>query len=283
MTAVTTDWRGDWTAKEPAYVGYAWAPNEGGSYEQRGDGLLYRDLGLDSASEGQIGCSRLRVDDAEQAADWRSLDVDFDFLYVLRGSARIETPDGQGALLKDGGAAVQRGGAPYRFAELSEDFEAVHVTAPAAYELLRGDAALAAARTPAEAPVFTHNTDDQYKRGDGPRAFFLYRDLGTRGATDGRIHFHVVRATETGLGTGWHYHTMSQWFMVIGGSADISVEDHPKQPLGWGDAMCVGSGDRMRHNVTDFSADYLVLEMCVPAEYDTIAVGRPEGGAETPI
>jgi hypothetical protein len=33
----------------------------------------------------------------------------------------------------------------------------------------------------------------------------------------------------------------------------------------------------MRHNVTDFSADYLVLEMCIPAEYETIAVDEPEG------
>jgi mannose-6-phosphate isomerase-like protein (cupin superfamily) len=132
-------------------------------------------------------------------------------------------------------------------------------------------------------PIYTHDGDDQYRRGDGPRAFFLYRDLATRGSTGDRIHFHIVRATEAGLGTGWHYHTMSQWFMVIGGHADISVEDHPKQPLGRGDAMCIGSGPQMRHNVTDFSSDYLVLEMCIPADYDTIAVDRPEGGAGTPV
>ena len=43
--------------------------------------------------------------------------------------------------------------------------------------------------------------------------------------------------------------------------------------------MCVGRGPHMRHNVTNFSGDYAVLEMCVPAEYDTIAVDAPEGAA----
>jgi hypothetical protein len=33
----------------------------------------------------------------------------------------------------------------------------------------------------------------------------------------------------------------------------------------------------MRHNVTSFSGDYLVLEMCIPAEYDTVGVDEPDG------
>jgi quercetin dioxygenase-like cupin family protein len=283
MTAINTDWRSGWTASQPAYVGYAWAPNSGGDYRAADDGLLHRDLGLDAASDGRIGCERVRLASGQQVGDWRRLDVDFDFLYVLRGTIEIETADGQHVVLGTGGCAVQPGHTAYRYTHATSDLDAVHVTSPARYELLRGEAALAASVMPERPGVFTHDSDDQYKRGDGPRAFFLYRDLGTRAVTEGRIHFHVVRATEPGLGTGWHYHTMSQWFMVIGGSANISVEDHPKQPLGWGDAMCVGSGEHMRHNVTDFSSDYLVLEMCVPADYATIATDRPEGGAQTPI
>ena len=118
--------------------------------------------------------------------------------------------------------------------------------------------------------------DTEFKRG-GLRDFFLYRDLETRAATDGRLHIHVVRATEAGPGTGWHYHTMAQWFMVIGGSAVIRVEDQPRQELGWGDSMCIGRGPRMRHEIADHSADYLVLEVCVPAAYSTVAVDEPAG------
>lgn len=284
MSATRSAWRTGWTAEDPAYVGFAWAPNDGGTYEPlKDDGLVARDLGLDAASTGVIGANRIRVADAEAAGDWRSLDADFDFLYVISGSVRVDGGDGRSVTLGTGGCAVHPSRYAYRFAGFSDDFEAVHITSPAEVQIARGDAARRAAGAPAHEPIYTHDLDDQYRRGDGPRAFFLYRDLGTRGPTSDRIHFHVVRATEPGVGTGWHYHSMSQWFMVIGGSADISVEDHRKVALGWGDAMCIGAGAAMRHNVTDFSADYLVLEMCIPAEYETIAVPRPEGGAQTPI
>jgi hypothetical protein len=80
-------------------------------------------------------------------------------------------------------------------------------------------------------PNVTREAPDSYEMGNGPRKFFLYRDLETRGETENRIHIHLVRATEPGEGTGWHYHTMAQWFMVVGGTSNIGVEDHDLQPL----------------------------------------------------
>ena len=79
----------------------------------------------------------------------------------------------------------------------------------------------------------THDSRDRYFAGAGPRAFFEYRDTGTRAATDERIHIHVVHATGTAVeeGTGWHYHTMAQWFMVLDGAADIRIEDGPRKHL----------------------------------------------------
>jgi hypothetical protein len=268
-------WRDGWTAGEPAEIGFAWAAADGGAYaDLRGDGLLYRDLGLEQASGGALGVQRVRVGDAAAASQWRTLDVDFDFLYVLAGSANVENEDGDTASFGTGGCAVHPGGMRYRLTDLSPDFEAVHVTAPASFELTLGESGGGRASEPA---VYTHELPENYVKGNGPRAYFSYRDLGTRGPTDGRIHFHIVRASEAGPGTGWHYHSMAQWFMVIGGSAVIRVEDRPHQPLKPLDAMCVGRGPRMRHNVTKFSADYAVLEMCIPAEYETTAVDEPEG------
>lgn len=279
MTQQTSDWRTGWTAESPVEIGYAWAPNEGGEHVRRaGDGLLYRDLGVRAASNGTVGVSRLRVGDAALAEGWRLLDTDFELLYVLRGTVTIEGEDGEAVRLGVGGAAVHPARHPYRLRDISADFDAVHITSPADVEVIHGEAALGAERgAQAHAPLYTHDTDDEYRRGDGPRAFFSYRDLGTRAATDERVHIHVVRAHEAGPGTGWHFHTMAQWFMVIGGSANIAVGERPLQPLVWGDAMCIGRGEHMRHNVSDFSADYLVLEMCVPASYDTIAVEAPAG------
>jgi hypothetical protein len=33
----------------------------------------------------------------------------------------------------------------------------------------------------------------------------------------------------------------------------------------------------MRHDFTDFTHDYAVVEMCVPADYETIPVDKPDG------
>src|SRR5690606_8170998 len=112
---------------------------------------------------------------------------------------------------------------------------------------------------------YSNDDFENYELGNGPRKFFYYRDLGTKEQTDGRIHLHLVQATEPGAGTGWHYHSMAQWFMILRGTSTIAVEDHTYQPLVRGDAMCVGRGPDMRHNVAPFSRDYVVLEMCVPA------------------
>jgi hypothetical protein len=75
---------------------------------------------------------------------------------------------------------------------------------------------------------------------------------------------------------------MAQWFMIVGGESWIRVEDRPTEHITVGDSMCIGSGEHMRHNVAPFSGDYAVLEMCVPAEYDTVAVPPPEGADTAP-
>jgi quercetin dioxygenase-like cupin family protein len=278
-TREQSGWRGGWTAIDPPEIGFAWAPNIGGGEVER-DGLLWRELGLEETSGGALGVRRFKVGEPEAAARWRSLDVDFDFLYVLRGAVTVANELGEEVRFTTGSSALHPGGLSYRLADFSEDFEAVQVTSPARYEVVVGSPPSPSGEGTAwagAAPVYTHDGEEQYAAGGGPREFFVYRDLRTREPTDGRVHFHVIRATEPGRGTGWHFHTMAQWFMVVGGSAVISVEDRPRQPLAPGDSMCVGRGPRMRHNVSDFSADYRVLEMCIPAEYDTVTVSEPEG------
>ena len=166
----------------------------------------------------------------------------------------------------------------------SPDLEYVQITVPAEPKTIRGNGSDLTARDEADQrqPVYTFDTDDMYALGAGPRSFFKYRDLGTRGPTNRRIHIHIVRATEPGPGTGWHYHSMAQWFMILGGSSVIRIEERPKQELNVLDSMCIGRGANMRHNVAPYSGDYRVLEMCIPANYDTTAVPPPEGADAAP-
>jgi quercetin dioxygenase-like cupin family protein len=123
------------------------------------------------------------------------------------------------------------------------------------------------------------NRKEAFKRGDGPRNFFTYRDVGATALTDGRIKIHD--GEETGLGTvevpaggtGWHNHTMSQFFMVLNGEEVIEVEGYGKIRMVAGDAMTLGAG--MRHNVSALTADFSAFEMCLPAEYETTPQSAP--------
>ena len=57
---------------------------------------------------------------------------------------------------------------------------------------------------------FTHIKDNQTEYvGGGLRDFFLYKDLGLKEATDGKVLAHITKANlppENSGGTGWHIH-----------------------------------------------------------------------------
>jgi quercetin dioxygenase-like cupin family protein len=286
--AQDTKWLTGWTAREPLQIDYIDVPAGSGTWEKGlRPHLEYRDLGLAAATGGRMASQHIRATGraGEMRDDWHYHDLDFQFFYVLRGSITIETEHGDVVVLGPGASGYQPPLYRHREYDFTEDYEVVAIYAPATFETVHGfDAPLPERATGLAAdrrPVYTHDTDDAYEMGAGPRKFFKYRDLGTREPTDGRIHIHVVRATgQPGEGTGWHYHTMAQWFMILDGFSDIRVEDRPRQRLRAGDTMCIGAGPEMRHNVAPYSGDYAVLEMCVPAEYETIAVEAPDGAAE---
>lgn len=270
----TIEWRGDWSVEAPADIGYAWAPNEGGDYVPAADGFEWRDLGVDAASNGVLGVTRGRVADRSRASEWRALDLDFNFLYILRGSVSIEDENGDRTHLDTGGSAWHGRNARHRFLDPSDDLEVFHVTSPA---WDRTNVAGNGSESTVPAPIYTHEGPDDYIVGNGPRKFFAYRDLRTREVTDNRIHIHVVRSTVPGPGTGWHYHTMAQLFLVIEGQASLQVEGQPRYPITWGDAMCIGRGPNMRHDLGTHTSDYGCIEICVPGDYETIAVDPPAG------
>jgi len=167
-----------------------------------------------------------------------------------------------------------------RYAEIdmSDDLELIEITAPAKAATMLGRDTPPPAHRAAAAGVrhahYLHETPESYVVGAGPRRYFAYRDLGTADFTRRRIHIHVVKALEPMPGgTGWHNHTMSQLFVVLEGWAHLVVEGHGERTMNTGDAMCLRAG--MRHDVPAFSADYKVLEMCIPADYDTAATPAP--------
>ena len=109
--------------------------------------------------------------------------------------------------------------------------------------------------------------------GSGLRDYREYRDLGIDEATYGAIKAHIVRTTRPCPpgGSGVHYHDLEfQMVYVLAGRSRVWFEGEGEFELEKGD--CWIQPPSIRHHVLDFSEDYEVLEITMPAQYDTVAV-----------
>lgn len=110
-------------------------------------------------------------------------------------------------------------------------------------------------------------------KGSGLRVYREYRDLGISAATDGRLHAHIVRTTRPcpPAGSGLHYHDLEfQMVFVLKGRSTVRFEDHGEFSFEAGDSWI--QPPCIRHDVLYFSDDYEVLEITMPAEYETVQV-----------
>lgn len=256
----------------------------GPSSWQSGERIGYQscDLGLNFASNGEIGARLIRRSAQPEGTGEISHDLDLHFLYVSRGSIELSFT-GTKALLGTGDTIALPGGHAYTELSVSRDFEGLEITAPADAPTLTGKRSTAAREQIFEridgAPIITRERPNAYAVGQGPRQFFSYRDLGLSIPTAGRIHIQLVRPVmRPPGGTGYHYHTMGQFAVGIAGWADLYLgHEARKSQILPGTALSVPPG--YIHDASDFSLDYLVLEACFPAIYDTISVPTPDGNA----
>ena len=107
--------------------------------------------------------------------------------------------------------------------------------------------------------------DTEFKQG-GLRDFFLYRDLGIAGATNGKVIAHLVKANKPPLeGTGWHYHVCDfQIVVMMKGWAKYMYEDKVTL-VEAGDVVHQRPG--MVHYLFDYSPDMEYLEVVSPADF----------------
>lgn len=263
-------WRTGWDAEHPLELEFGFVARETPWSASEIDGFECRELGLERASQGKLGAwhVRARAGDRGMPAAARAQHGDLHVIHVLAGHAVLEDASGRVAL-PTGACRTQSPFGPCRWLERSPDFEMFELLGPA-----RPQAAGAKAEGPAAASL-SLLAPESFVRGAGPRQYFEYRDLGTSAPTGRRMHIHIVRALAAmHEGTGWHNHTMRQLFWVLRGSAGIRVEGHPEiRRVDTHDAMCISAGQR--HDVFDISADYAVIEVCIPTDYATQATEAP--------
>jgi len=125
----------------------------------------------------------------------------------------------------------------------------------------------------------SHAKDARYEDG-GLRSFFVYRDLGIKEATGGRAMAHVIRAKTAHDGSaGWHRHSLDfQMYYVIRGWIEFDYEGVGIVRAEAG--SCVHQPPNIRHKEIAHSDDLELIEITLPAAFETTEVAAPAGAAE---
>jgi mannose-6-phosphate isomerase-like protein (cupin superfamily) len=116
---------------------------------------------------------------------------------------------------------------------------------------------------------FAAHAKDALWRQEGLRPYFTYRDLGIKDATEGKVLAHIIRARQPCTGPlGYHSHDLDfQMVYLINGWARLYFEDIGEIRVEAGDAWYQPPG--IRHEVLEYSDDWEVIEITMPAEFDT--------------
>ena len=115
----------------------------------------------------------------------------------------------------------------------------------------------------------SHHNEGDFKT-EGLRAFFKYRDLGIRDATNGRVIAHVIRAIPGApIEAERHHHELEfQFVYVLKGWIEFDYEGVGKTRLTAG--SCVHQPPGIRHTELGHSDDLELIELVMPADFKTV-------------
>lgn len=111
---------------------------------------------------------------------------------------------------------------------------------------------------------------------EGLRRYFKYRDLNMVEATNGKVRAHVIAPTAPCQGPGdLHHHALDfQMVYVLKGHARMFFEGIGEIVMEAGSCMYQEPG--IRHAVLEYSDDYTVIEITMPADFETISHEQPK-------
>jgi quercetin dioxygenase-like cupin family protein len=240
-----------------------------GVFQAPQDRLVSQELGLNSATDGLFSAYRVKADGCWSVADLPDQsDAWFTLVYVLDGSLTLRLDDSSVTLqAHDAVAQVPLTDANLLARSTRLEFLTIQVPDTArAHELL----------TFRSLPAISLDAPDTHVKGQGPRDYFDYRDLGLAQTTNRQIEVQIVRAQRARQGgTGWHCHSMAQLSYGLSGWASLGVQGVPGRVMQEpGDALSIPAG--CVHNAESFSDDYWALQLQIPPDYETTPAPSPE-------
>ncbi len=106
----------------------------------------------------------------------------------------------------------------------------------------------------------------------GLRGYFEYRDLGMVAATGGKVRAHVIRPAGPCEKPGdLHTHNLDfQMVYVLKGWARVHFDGVGEVRFEEGSCMYQEPG--IEHRVLEYSDDYTVIEITIPADFETVSI-----------
>lgn len=129
----------------------------------------------------------------------------------------------------------------------------------------------AAKRQTAQRFTVSHLLDSDFV--GGLRSYARYRDLGIAAATNGMVQAHVIRMVPpvTDEVRKAHYHDVAfQMVYVLKGSMTTDFEG--QGPITMHAGSCWIQPPKIKHTVRHYSDDCEVLEIILPADFETVAL-----------
>ncbi len=123
---------------------------------------------------------------------------------------------------------------------------------------------------PTTQPLLVNHAREEDFKTEGLRSYAAYRDLGVKDATGGMVLAHVIRAAKPfGPDAVSHEHIHEVDFQMVYClkgwiTLDFGGEVHTMRP-----GTCWIQPPSVKHTVIGYSDDYEVLEIIMPAEFET--------------
>ena len=122
--------------------------------------------------------------------------------------------------------------------------------------------------------AFSHHREEDFDA--GLRSYAKYRDLGLAPATGGMVQAHVIRMTkpfETGEVDVPHYHDVDfQMVYVLKGWMTTEFEGEGTHTFYAG--SCWIQPPKIKHTVLGYSDDCELLEIVLPADFETVTLAE---------
>jgi hypothetical protein len=118
----------------------------------------------------------------------------------------------------------------------------------------------------------SHHREEDFE--GGLRSYAKYRDLGMSKATRGMVQAHVIRLIppcDPKVVSKRHYHDLDlQLVYVLNGWIRAEFEGQGEHTMRKG--TCWLQPPRIKHTVLDYSDDCELLEINLPAEFETVTL-----------